>query len=70
MKARGDSAMADFCSQCSTKVFGEDFGDLKGLCAEGYWILVLCEGCGPIQVDHTGKCMSKDCLHRHGEQDG
>ena len=51
--------MADFCKECSIEVFGEDFGDLKGLCDEGYMSLAICEGgCGDevhmIFVDHNG----------------
>ena len=67
MKAKEALGMADFCSQCCIDTFGSDYGDLKGLCKEDEWVTVLCEGCGPIQVDHTGKCVSRDCLHKHGE---
>lgn len=64
--------MADFCKQCSVDMFGEDFGDLKGLStaddtSKGLYPLVLCEGCGAIQVDHEGKCVSKDC-HENGHE--
>ncbi len=63
--------MADFCQQCLIESFGEDSGDLKGLSTEddtkkGAYPIVLCEGCGPIQVDHHGKCISPDCYERHG----
>jgi len=63
--------MADFCKQCSIDHFGEDLGDLSGLSSEedtrkGMYAVVICEGCGPCQVDHTGKCVSKDCLCKHG----
>jgi hypothetical protein len=59
--------MADFCKQCSIEIFGEDFGDLSDITTEaetkeGYYALVICEGCGIIQVDHEGKCISNDCL--------
>jgi len=62
--------MADFCKQCSIGNFGEDFGDLAGLSTEedtdnNLYCLVLCEGCGPIQVDHNGSCISVDCLRKH-----
>lgn len=61
--------MADFCKQCSEETFGEDFGDLAGLSNPWHTLyrlypVVLCEGCGPIQVDHTGKCIG-DCLEKH-----
>ena len=52
--------MADFCKQCSIKLFGEDFGDFKGITEQADWeagmaCIVLCEGCGGlIQVDPEG----------------
>lgn len=63
--------MADFCKQCSEAEFGEDFGDLAGLStpedtAKGLYAVVLCEGCGPTQVDHEGKCVCNDCMEKHG----
>ena len=64
--------MADFCKQCSIELFGEDYGNFKGLTLEKDWkdnkaCIVLCEGCGYIQVDPEGNCVSKDCLKKHGE---
>jgi hypothetical protein len=56
--------MADFCKQCSIEHFGKDFGELKNpepLPPDHFW-LVLCEGCGVIQIDSDGACVSKDCL--------
>jgi hypothetical protein len=52
--------MADFCKQCAIKTFGEDIGDLAGIStpqdtAQGLYPITLCEGCGPVQVDHTGQ---------------
>ena len=63
--------MADFCRRCSIETFGEDFGDLAGLStsedtANGLFAVVLCEGCGPTQVYHTGKCIAPDCMEKHG----
>lgn len=63
--------MASFCKQCSDELFGKDFGDLKGITtiqdeADGKAAVVLCEGCGPIQVDTLGRCISLDCLKEHG----
>ena len=61
--------MADFCAQCSIEIFGEDFGDLKGLIKEkdarkGLVACVICEGCDFTEVDHTGKCVAVYCeLH-------
>jgi hypothetical protein len=64
--------MADFCRQCTIKVLGMDGdkNDLKGLSTladteKELYPVVLCEGCGPIQVDHTGKCVSTDCIEKH-----
>lgn len=63
--------MADFCKECSIETFGEDFGDLVGVTPpeandRKRWRITLCEGCGPIQVDHLGRCISDDCLRKHG----
>lgn len=63
--------MAEFCKQCSTAIFGEDFGELAGLStaddtAQGLYALVICEGCGPTQVDHDGACIAPDCIEKHG----
>lgn len=59
--------MSDFCKQCSERLFGRDFEDLKGLTTQREWdnnfaAVALCEGCGYIQVDPEGRCTSKDCL--------
>lgn len=66
--------MADFCTQCTAELLGEEghSGDFVGLStaaetAAGLYQIVLCEGCGAIQVDHTGRCVSVDCIKRHGE---
>jgi hypothetical protein len=59
--------MADFCKQCSEELFGADSKDFEGLTPLASWeegkaAAVLCEGCGPIQVDPQGSCCSEDCL--------
>jgi len=59
--------MADFCKACSIAVFGEDSGDLRGLStpegvAKGLYALAIFEGCGYIQVDVDGNCVSLNCL--------
>lgn len=46
--------------QCSEKLFGDDFQDFADISTEkdtkaGYFVRVLCEGCGFCMVDHTGK---------------
>lgn len=58
--------MSEFCTACSINLLGEDFKELAGLTdpkkwEEGLAVGVLCEGCGPIQVDPEGNCVSKDC---------
>jgi len=64
--------MADFCKECSMELFDKDCEDLKGLSTEedtknGLYCVVICEGCGYIQVDHEGKCISPDCI-KHGKE--
>jgi len=65
--------MADFCQQCSIEMFGEDFGDLKGLSTkqdtkDGLYSSALCEGCGIAIVDHAGICVDEHCLKGHGKK--
>ena len=68
--------MADFCKQCTEELFGSDLADnndMKGAVSErdsalGFMVLVLCEGCGPIQVNHAGECLSDDCDKNHGKE--
>ncbi len=66
--------MADFCTQCTADLLGEEghSGDFVGLStaqetAAGRYLPVLCEGCGYTQVDHTGRCVSSDCIKQHGK---
>ena len=62
--------MADFCRQCGGDMFGPEFNtkpDLEGITTmgdqmAGLFVVVLCEGCGPILVDMWGNCVSEDCL--------
>lgn len=61
--------MADFCHACSIQIFGRDYRELAGITsaeawAEGRAAVVICEGCGYIQVDPDGNCVSKDCLEQ------
>ena len=64
--------MADLCYQCSMTIEGKDFKELAGITPVisymlGEAVLVLCEGCGMIQVDPAGHCISNDCLEEgHG----
>lgn len=52
--------MADFCWDCCDIILGvnPEKNDCKGLCKEGEFVGVLCEGCGFINVDHNGKRIS------------
>ena len=67
--------MADFCKQCTAALFGEEYADrndMVGLSTEedtakGLYASALCEGCGFIQVDHTGKCITENCSE-HGHK--
>lgn len=66
--------MADFCKQCSIETFGKDFGDHADRAnarrvadaAKEMYPVVICEGCGPVQVDPDGACVSEDCIEKHG----
>ena len=58
--------MADFCKQCSIDHFGQDTKDLADITSREDWekqqaCVVICEGCGVIQVDPEGNCVTKDC---------
>lgn len=64
--------MADYCMQCNIAMFFGPYSDFDHFgkrgqltpedTARGVGMLVLCEGCGPIYVDHLGRCMCKDCI--------
>jgi hypothetical protein len=67
--------MAEFCKQCSEELLGykDGYSDFSALSttkdtAEGLYPVVLCEGCGAIQVDHLGACVSKDCFKHHNKE--
>ena len=59
--------MAEFCNACAKAIFGDDTpGDFarstdEASWAEGRATVEICEGCGPIQVDPDGNCVSIDC---------
>jgi hypothetical protein len=60
--------MADFCKACSIEIWGEDHKDLVGQTTLEHWkkntaAVVICEGCGFIQVDPEGNCVSENCAH-------
>jgi hypothetical protein len=59
--------MADFCKQCSIDHFGQDYRELAGITLPDKWqeglaAATICEGCGYIQVDPDGNCVTNDCL--------
>lgn len=61
--------MADFCAQCAEDMDWPD-NDLRGLTkpddyAKGLSVVAICEGCGIIQVDPAGRCISNDCFVDH-----
>ena len=61
--------MAEFCSACSKDIFKRDGHDFRGLTSDRYFrrglaCVVLCEGCGVIQVDPNGQCLSA-CSRRN-----
>lgn len=67
--------MADFCKACAEKVLGFDTKDMAGITdpaswAEGRAASVLCEGCGTIQVDPEGNCVTADCMRKGKEGHG
>jgi len=57
--------MADYCNQCTGQHCQGDLSELSSAAdtLKGLYPLVLCEGCGTIQVDHEGNCVS----HIHHE---
>ena len=69
--------MADFCRQCSEKMWGEDHRELafhdwqkprKLEIDEGY--PCICEGCGFVRVNGDGVCLGLDdciCKEDHRE---
>jgi len=64
--------MAEFCELCA-KDLNFPYGDFKGLTAKKAWsegraAVVICEGCGPIQVDPEGNCVTIDCFKKHGKK--
>lgn len=67
--------MAEFCKACSIRIFGTDYKELAGITDPAEWqqgraASALCEGCGPIQVDPDGNCVSADCMRQGHEGHG
>lgn len=64
--------MADFCRQCSIRLFGDDFGDLANLVphqSRPYNVQVLCEGCGETVVDDEGNCLGGCLSHNEHKKE-
>lgn len=60
--------MADFCRQCSLRIFGEDHQDFVNPALKpGMIARIMCEGCGTAVVDHVGSCMGS-CLRSFSPQ--
>lgn len=51
--------MAEYCAQCAIEHNMQN--GMAGLCKSGQLALEVCEGCGVIQVNHRGECVSNDC---------
>lgn len=67
--------MSDFCLQCTEVMFPGCENDLSGITtpqdtAAGLYASALCEGCGFIQVDHEGRCVTVGCLENHNKEWG
>lgn len=59
--------MADFCYQCTERLYGERLGGRNDFVLEAptkELRPVLCEGCGNTHVDWMGKCQ-----HHHGSDE-
>ena len=54
--------MTRFCKSCSP--LASDFAGITSTKnkTNGLAAIVICEGCGVIQVDPDGNCISTDCL--------
>ena len=64
--------MAEFCKQCSEELFDKDYGNFAGQSTaadtkNGLFSGQLCESCGLVLVDHTGKCVDIRCP-KHGSK--
>ncbi len=63
--------MAEFCKQCAEEVYGSPCpGDFVKLTTKKQWregkaTIVMCEGCGPCQVDPDGSCTGNCNIPAH-----
>lgn len=56
----------NLCKDCSIELFGVDNGDLAELCSYPGLTDVLCNGCGWVWVDFTGRKVC-ECDPREGD---
>lgn len=54
--------MADFCKQCADDLGFPESDLIDPNLRKGLYVPALCEGCGSIQVNNKGECISDDCL--------
>lgn len=54
--------MADFCKQCANNLGFTELDLVFPNLRKGEYMSALCEGCGAIQVNSKGECISSDCL--------
>ena len=55
--------MADFCYDCTTDLFGQEYADTNefaGIVRNDEMFFCLCEGCGWITVDKDGKKIEEE----------
>jgi len=55
--------MANFCHACTIEIFGEehaDDNDFAGIVHRGEKYYGLCEGCGWITMDNTGRKIKEE----------
>ncbi|WP_336938030.1 hypothetical protein [Acinetobacter modestus] len=57
---QGVLKMAEYCAQCANEYRIKN--GFVGECKPNHLATVVCEGCGVIQVNHKGECVSHDCL--------
>ena len=54
--------MAEFCKQCADDLGFSESDLIDPNLRKGLYVTALCEGCGCIQVNSRGECISADCL--------
>lgn len=56
--------MADFCKQCADDMGFPTSDFIDPNLKYGMYQFNLCEGCGPIQINNKGECVSPDCMQQ------